>query len=157
VTYDINTRVSNNQVLAGGGLAPSTNSILIIGNLGTPLSLAGRDVGAGEGLVFRVFITQAFDGTVASLIVNTVVSANSDLSAPTLTGATTVTASGLFLGNEFDVRIPTLSEYNAAGSFYLGLYYTPSAVPVTGAVSAWIPLGESPNRQRRLTGNYTGP
>lgn len=155
--YDAFTVVSTAQAINAAFVA-STNSVRIIGNVGLPLSLAGRDVGNGRNLAFRVRVTTAFSGGgIASLTVNVATSANADLSVPTLLSATTIPLTGLVLGNEFDVRIPALSELQAVGLEYLGLVYAPNAVPVAGAVSAWIGFGDSPNRPRPLRANYTGP
>lgn len=158
MTYDIATRVSNNQSLVGVPFAVSTNSILVLSLAGTPSGIAGRDLGRGEPLVFRVFVTQAFDAGVASLNVSVLGATDAALTAGTVFyGTTGITNSGLGLGNEFDVRIPSFSEAQALGVAYLGLFYAPSALPATGAVSAWIPLGHSPGLPRRLVPNYLGP
>lgn len=163
MTYDAATRISNNQSLIGVVTpipAVSDSSIKIIGLLGGPTSLTGRDIGNSADLAFRVHVTQAFTGGVGAVDFSVVMSSDPllGLGGLTILGVTSIFASALFLGNEFDIRIPALSELNVAtGLEYIGLAYTPDVAPVTGAISAWIPLGHSPNKPRRLQANYTGP
>lgn len=155
--HDALTRISDNQAI-NAAFVVSTNSIKIIGNLGLPLSLAGRDIGNSGKLTFRCHVTEAFSGGgIASLTVNIATAATEDLSVPTLLGATVVPLTGLVQGNEFDVRIPSLGELQAVGLNFIGLVYAPSAVPTFGRLSAWMALGDSPNRPRPLRANYTGP
>lgn len=157
-TYDIQTRISDNQSLIGLPVAASTSSIRITGSGSSfPITLVGRDIGNGERLYWRFHVTQAFDGAVTSLIINTVVSADPSLVPPTIIGTKTILLAGLGLGNEFDVEIPPLSEYQEVGNVYIGVYYTPAVVPTTGAISGWIPLGDSPARPRAQRANYVGP
>lgn len=157
-TYDIQTRVSHNQTIGAGALSES--SIRIIGNDAPgPLTLSGRDIGSGTDLVFRIHVTEAFTGGgFTSLGVSVVVATDEALSTGAPFGITTLAITGMTLGNEMDVRIPSLSELNITGVAYLGLLYLPNGgVPATGKLSAWIPLGDSANKPRRLLANYTGP
>lgn len=158
-TYDAYTRIANAVDLRGpllGGFG-STDSIQIIGTTGTPLTLAGRNIGSGAKLAFRLFWTETVDVGVASCSFSVVVSDNADLSSPTILGSETFVSSQMVAGREMDINIPSITEAAAVGQAYIGLAWLASAVPSTGKFSAWIPLGDSPNKPSRLRANYTGP
>jgi hypothetical protein len=154
-TYDAYTRIANGTTLAIAGV---TDSIRVINGVsGTPLSLAGRNIGSGTKLAFRIFWTQTVDVGVASVAFSVITSDFADLSSPTVLGSKTFVSSQLVVGREMDIEIPSLTEAAAAGQTYIGLGWLASAAPSTGAFSAWIPLGHSPNKPSRLTANYVGP
>lgn len=154
MTYDAYTRIANNTTLAIAGV---TDSIQVIGTTGTPLTLAGRNVGSGARLAFRIFWNQTVDVGVASVSFSVIVSDSASLSSPSVLGSKTFVSTQMVAGREMDIEIPSITESALPGQAYIGLGWLASAVPSTGAFSAWIPLGHSPNTPSRLRANYTGP
>lgn len=159
-TYDIATRVSNAQDLAGETSAVSTNSIpLAIGN-GPGGAVVLHDIGVGAPMAFRCHVTTGFSSG-QTLTVEVIIASNEALSSSvTAIGATAaLTTANLTAGTEFDVPIPPLTQalLAANGKAYMGLRYSLSSALAASAISAWIPLGQSPSLPRRYAGNYTGP
>lgn len=170
MTYDIATRVSNNQSLTASGssgyittgITISNDCVKVIGE--TSLRIAGRDLGPGEPLVFRLFVNTTFTG-----ITSVVVSAAFRTSDSSVIGAIyqpvlELAVADLVAGREYDVTIPAMPTQFFAGNGvqFIGLLYTSKNVstltdPTAGALSAWVPLGHSPGLAKRYLGNYSGP
>lgn len=159
-TYDIFTRVSNAQDIAGETSAVSVNSVPLSVGSGPGGAAVLRDIGVGEPVAFRCHVTTAFSAG-ETLTVEVILASDSALTTSiTAIGATAaITTGNLTAGTEFDVPVPPLTQaYLAAnGKAYMGLRYLLSGALAASAISAWIPLGQSPSKPRRYAGNYTGP
>lgn len=162
-TYDALTRVSNNQSLIGLPLALSESSIPIITTAASsPLGATmRRNIGNGADLAFRLHITQTISGGGFTALTATLLAAqDATLLVFDLLNSITVTAAKCTAGTEFDLDITSASQALQLGPAhaYLGILYTMvGGNPTSGAISAFIPLHDTPSPAPTLGANYVGP
>lgn len=159
-TYDAYTRVSNAQAVTGSTSIVSESSILLSAPSGPGGARVARDIGVGERVAFRVHVTTTL--TVSQeMTVRVIIASDAALTTNvTPIGASVViNTDNLIAGEEFDVPIPQLAKVvlNGNGDTYIGLRYEFDGSLAAGAVSAWMPLGQSHGVPKRYAGNYTGP
>lgn len=160
-TYDVATRVSNAQSLVGIATpTPSESSIRLI-SMGATTRLLGLDVASGAPIKFRMRIATSFDAGTVSMVVGVIYSSTADLlGTPYLETMRTLTVANaeLVAGYEHDIVLPMIPPAVSGPLLeYVGLFYWPTVAPSTGAVTAFVPLGENANTPRRYPGNFTGP
>jgi hypothetical protein len=164
VTYDALTRVSNNQSLIGLGLAVSDGAIPILTNIPSagPLgAVVRRNIGNSAHLVFRLHVTQTISGGGFTSLTATLLAAQTDnLLVFDALNSVNVTAAKCVAGAEFDLDISSANAPLQLGPAhaFLGILYTMNGgAPTAGAISAFIPLHDSPSPVPTLGANYTGP
>lgn len=134
----------NNLVLSGtnvpGSAITGQGSITTSGVVSTNTIDLGtaRDVGEGEEL-FAVFtvIGTFTAGSMTSLTIDVITSANADLSSSTAIASKTIAAGSIASGSQFVIAIPP--NVGSLGQRYLGAKYTavganPTALNVLGQV-----------------------
>ena len=159
-TYDAYTRVSNAQAVTGSTSIVSASSILLSAASGPGGARVAHDIGVGAPLKFRVHVTTTLSAS-QEMTVQVVLATDAALttSVTPIASSVAINTDGLTAGSEFDVPIPQLSipVMNGNGDYYIGLRYLFDGSLAAGAVSAWIPLGQSHRLPKRYAGNYTGP
>jgi hypothetical protein len=136
------TKLSDDQAVTATAL--STN-VIDLGLTGTPygaVAALSADVGKGTAIPFLVQVTTAF-ATLTSLVVSIEVSANADMSSPTVVAQTGVLpAAVLVAGKQISIQVLP----NDVDKRYLAVRYTVAGSNATaGNVTAGITMGNQNN------------